>query len=44
MIIKNAVAIHCVYFYFHFAVDFPTAEVHYVEAPSDHTIYPNGTT
>ncbi|XP_073259463.1 DNA-binding protein RFX2-like isoform X2 [Porites lutea] len=23
---------------------FPTAEVHYVEAPSDHTMYPNGTT
>ncbi|XP_068726666.1 DNA-binding protein RFX2-like isoform X1 [Montipora capricornis] len=22
---------------------FPTAEVHFVEAPSDHTIYPNGT-
>ena len=31
-------------FIFCFTVGFPTAEVHYVEAPSEHALYPNGNT
>lgn len=49
MLVKN-VRIHAsnvtsIYsFIFCFTVGFPTAEVHYVEAPSEHALYPNGNT